>query len=440
MLSIYNYKYLFYLLVFLTPFSVSLADMGFFMLDIEMAFPTEPILFGLMFLTLFILVSQPNKFRSIVKHPITFCMIIYLVWILITSITSTTPLVSFKVLLTRLWYIIPIFLVGGLLFKNKNNMIYFVLLYVIPLAIVITYTTIRHSGFSFDKESAHYMMSPFFNDHTSYGAIIAFFLPLTVAVGWVKKNNFLLRFCIIAIIIILIIGLVLSFTRAAWISLFISVIIGVLIRFRINRKLLFISPILFFIIFILFQSPLLTLLESNRQDSSDNLFEHVTSISNISTDASNMERINRWKCALKMFFEKPLYGWGPGTYQFEYARFQLSDDRTIISSNSGDMGNAHSEYLGSLCESGFFGLISFLMLVLSAVISAINMYYTISDKNLKTWLLAIIISLISYFIHGFFNNFLDTDKASVAIWSVFAMIVAIDLLNDTKQSESLSVR
>ena len=57
--------------------------------------------------------------------------------------------------------------------------------------------------------------------------------------------------------------------------------------------------------------------EDLNKDSSDNLLKHITSISNISTDASNMERINRWKCALKMFVEKPVFGWGPGTYQFQ---------------------------------------------------------------------------------------------------------------------------
>jgi O-antigen ligase len=185
-----------------------------------------------------------------------------------------------------------------------------------------------------------------------------------------------------------------------------------------------------------FQNPILNLLESNRQDSSDNLIEHVTSLSNISTDASNMERINRWKCALKMFVEKPFFGWGPGTYQFQYARFQVSSDRTIISSNMGDMGNAHSEYLGPLSESGFFGFLSFLILMALTIIYAINMYYKSNDSARRTWLLAIIVALLSYAIHGLFNNFLDTDKASVAIWGVVAIIVGLDLFKDEKQSQS----
>ena len=53
LLPIFNFKYLFYAVIFLTPLSVSLSDLGVFVLDTEMAFPTEPMLFGFMILTMF---------------------------------------------------------------------------------------------------------------------------------------------------------------------------------------------------------------------------------------------------------------------------------------------------------------------------------------------------------------------------------------------------
>jgi len=435
-LSIFNFRYLFYCVVFLTPLSMSLSDMGTVFLDVNMAFPTEPILFGLMILTIFQISFYPSLFKRVFQHQITFFILLYLFWIFVTCITSSMPIVSIKVLVSRLWYIVPVFFMGSILFQNKNNVEYFILSYLIPLTIVVLYTVIRHSGYLFDKESAHYMMSPFFNDHTSYGAMIAFFLPLSIAFFWVKKHNTLLSLGMISVIIILIIGLILSFTRAAWISLLIAGMIALFLKLKINKTILYTAPILVFVFLLSFQNPILNLLESNRQDSSDNLIEHVTSLSNISTDASNMERINRWKCALKMFVEKPFFGWGPGTYQFQYARFQLSSDRTIISSNMGDMGNAHSEYLGPLSESGFFGFLSFLILMALTIIYAINMYYQSNDSARSTWLLAIIVALLSYAIHGLFNNFLDTDKASVAIWGVVAIIVGLDLCKDEKQSQS----
>ena len=427
--AIFRFHYLLYAVIILTPFSISLSELGFSNLGLDIAFPTEPILFGLMVMTIWKISYDFSSFKPIVKHPITLLVLLYLFWILITSSTSTMPIVSFKFFLTRMWYVFPLLFMGVLLFRKPNSISYFVLLYTVPLSVVILYTILKHANYFFDKHSAHYMMSPFFNDHTSYGAVIAFFLPFNVAFFLIHKNHFI-RVLLICLISILTIGLILSFTRAAWISLLLAVIIVMILKLKINRKLLFFVPLISLFSLLLFSGPILSMLEQNKQDSSDNLIEHVTSISNISTDASNMERINRWKCALNMFYEKPFFGWGPGTYQFQYGSFQLSQDRTIISSNSGDMGNAHSEYLGALSETGLLGFLSFLILCFATVIRAINMYYESNSPTHSTWLLAIITSLISYFIHGVFNNFIDTDKMSVALWCVVAIVISFDLFNN----------
>ncbi|MAZ58819.1 MAG: hypothetical protein CMP56_05400 [Flavobacteriales bacterium] len=96
------------------------------------------------------------------------------------------------------------------------------------------------------------------------------------------------------------------------------------------------------------------------------------------------------------------------------------------------MGNAHSEYLGPLAESGVLGLLFFSLLVLVVILRAIYLYDTLENHHLKTLLLAIIAALLSYFIHGAFNNFLDTDKASVVLWSVISIIVSLDLFHNKK--------
>ena len=140
-----------------------------------------------------------------------------------------------------------------------------------------------------------------------------------------------------------------------------------------------------------------------------------------------MERINRWKCAIEMFKEKPLVGYGPGTYQFQYGVFQLEKDKTIISTSSGDMGNAHSEYLSALSETGFIGLLLLFFLIISIFYKSIVLYYDESDEMKKIYLLGSIVGLSTYFIHGLFNNFLDLDKAAIPIWFFIAIIVSIDI-------------
>jgi len=153
----------------------------------------------------------------------------------------------------------------------------------------------------------------------------------------------------------------------------------------------------------------------------------VKSISNVATDASNLERLNRWSCAWRMFKEKPILGWGPGTYMFNYAPFQLKREKTEISTNAADHGNAHSEYIGPLTESGILGTLSFLAIVILTIVTGIRNWYRIKDRKVRILSLALLLGLITYYLHGLLNNFLDTDKASALFWGFTAAIVSIDL-------------
>jgi O-antigen ligase len=112
---------------------------------------------------------------------------------------------------------------------------------------------------------------------------------------------------------------------------------------------------------------------------------------------------------------------------FNYAPYQLNRDRTIISTNSADGGNSHSEYLGPLSESGVLGLITFLLIVGTVVYTAVHTYTRLTDKRLRLFVLSALVGLVTYYFHGFLNNFLDTDKLSVPFWGFTAMIVALDI-------------
>jgi len=176
-------------------------------------------------------------------------------------------------------------------------------------------------------------------------------------------------------------------------------------------------------------------LERNNQDSSDDLSEHVESISNVSSDASNLERLNRWNAALALFAERPVVGWGAGTYQFVYAPFQQSKDRTIISTNNADGGNAHSEYLGPLAEQGVPGLIGVLCLLGFCLHWGFRLQRTLNDREDRILAMGVFLGLMTYFVHGVLNNYLDTDKASALFWGFFALMLALDLKASLSKAE-----
>ena len=165
------------------------------------------------------------------------------------------------------------------------------------------------------------------------------------------------------------------------------------------------------------QDQLLYSLESNKQGSADDLESHAQSVSNITTDPSNLERVNRWHCAILMFKEKPITGFGPGTYTFQYAPFQRPEDLTLISTNSGDLGNTHSEYFNALSEMGLIGFLSWVGVFLLSISLGLSIIY---DTNKLPWqkslTTAVLLGLITYYVHALLNNYSDFDKIAAPLW------------------------
>ena len=414
-------------LVAAVPLSLNLEDLGIG--GVGLYLPTEPLLFGLLLLFGMDRIRGIRLDSALESHPITRCFQVMFVWLFITTLTSEDPLVSLKFLIARGWFVVGFFFLMVPLVRSTRHQERFVLLYLVPLLLVIGYTVIRHAGYGFERQAGHWVMSPFFKDHTSYGAVLAmFWFPVLIML--LKPGRAALRkLGLGAAFLILTTGLILSFTRAAWVSIVAAGGIGVLMMLGVRLRTLVATGLLGIAGLALVWDQLIITLERNDQDSSDDLTEHVESISNVSSDASNLERINRWSCAVALWKERPLVGWGPGTYQFFYAPHQRSEHRTIISTNNADMGNAHSEYLGPLAEQGLPG--SLIILVLLWLITdmgfRIHAHLRHRDRWAALWALSIYLGILTYFIHGVLNNYLDTDKASAPLWGFLAILVMIDL-------------
>ena len=56
-----------------------------------------------------------------------------------------------------------------------------------------------------------------------------------------------------------------------------------------------------------------------------------------------------------------------------------------------------------------------------------QLYYTLEKGDLRNLVFFSLLALTTYFVHGFLNNFLDTDKLAVPFWSFIAIIVVVDI-------------
>ena len=418
----------------LTPFAVDYA----FLPGMELSMPVEPmmILFTLMFL--FRVLASGQYDGRLLRHPITLAVLSSLLWMFVTSCLSQLPAVSFKYLAARLWFVIPFFFACAQMFRDPKRIRQFFWCYAIGLIAVVALATAKTVGNFSDLQTLHRVMRPFYNDHTAYGCVIALFLPATFYFIFSRGSRGWARLLFLALFALLLVGLFFSYCRAAWLSILGAIGVYVLIRLGVKVKWMVLLFGLGVGVFFTYQSDVLYKLGKNHQDSSYDLAGQIKSISNISTDASNLERLNRWASAIRMWKEDPVLGCGPGTYQFLYAGHQRSYQLSTISTNSGNRGNAHSEYIGPMTEQGIPGVLLVVCVFMATFATGVRVYRTATDPQVRRTALAFTLSLLTYYIHGMFNNFLDTDKLSVPFWAFTAVIVALDVYSE-KTADDVSV-
>lgn len=433
-LLIFHVDWLMYIMALCTPLSIIYSNKDF---NLGLSLPSEVIMISLSLLFLCRILYDWHLDKKLITHPISIALYVYLLWMLITCITSEIPLVSIKFWASKLWFTTACYwMLTQLIKKDINNALKYFNFYAVGLAIIVIITTYKHALSGFDERYAHWVMQPFYNDHTAYGAILAFFLPISACSFFMPGNSSFKKIFYASLTGIFLIGFYLSFSRAAWISLLVAIFIWIILKLHVKLSWLIIGLAIIGTTFYFYAGDILYKMSRNSQDSSGNLVEQLQSISNISTDASNVERLNRWVSAFGMIHERPIVGWGPGTYQFEYAPFQKSTYRTIISTDFGNGGNAHSEYIGPCAETGIPGMLTVFALLFCSLYTGIRTYNHTTNKSDKILCLMMTLALITYFIHGFLNNFLDTDKLSLPFWGAFAIITTLNIR--MKNPENLS--
>ncbi len=418
----------FMLMTLLTPFAVDLALLP----KMELSMPVEPMMILFTAIFLFRVLLTRSYDMRVLRHPVTLLLLASLAWMAFTSMTSEMPWVSAKYTLARVWFVVPFFFAASQFFQSHQRIRQFFWAYAIGLGVVILIATTKTLGNFSDLQTLHRVMRPFYNDHTAYGCVIALMIPAAVYFIFSRGQRGWLRVLTLMLFAGLCIGLFFSYCRAAWISVVGALGVYLLIRMGMKVKWMVLLFGLGVGVFFVYQSDVLYKLGKNHQDSSYTLADQVKSISNISTDASNLERLNRWASAMRMWKENPVLGCGPGTYQFLYAGYQRSYQLSTISTNAGNLGNAHSEYIGPMTEQGVPGVALVVVLFLTTFATGVRIYRTAKEPQTARMALAFTLALLTYYIHGVFNNFLDTDKLSVPFWGFTAVIVALDVYSEKK--------
>lgn len=435
LLALLRLDVLIVLLVFLVPLSVNIENV---VMGMGLSLPDEPLIIGIFLLVIYKFIIDGEYDFKVLKHPITIAILINMAWILATSFTSMEKVVSIKFFLSRSWFLVVFYFLTVVLFRKIEYIKNYLWAYMIPLAFVIIFTLVKHSEDNFSQISSFEVMAPFYIAHGIYAAAIAFFIPILfiwTVFGFKLKLNFTTLLISIFFLLLFILGLVLSYTRAGWLSLAFAAGFGVLLilRFRLWHMLIVIGIVASFVLVnfddIFFQ------LYQNKQNSAEGFEKHLESVSNVRNDVSNLERVNRWAAAINMVKEKPLMGFGPGAYSFTYAPYQDPEFKTPITTAFGDQGHAHSEYLNPLAESGWIGLITFLSIILFVFQRGLKLIYHGRTFEIRMISAGMLLGLVTYLSHGFLNSYSEQDKIAVLFWGFIAVITALDLYHQNEEIE-----
>lgn len=413
-------------LLFFLAFTIPLSVSAELVPGAQLSLPAELLALLLSFYLVIKIILGFRPQTSFLRHPLTLVIVLDLAWLLVSSVCSEMPLVSFK-----RFFIRTVFAVGFYYFiweitkldlKNAKRIIF---LQLGGLALIALYTLQLHARAGFIMVGSQLLARPFYFDHTIYGAALVFYVPFLISElqSQTKRSP---KWLSLVFILIVTPAIFFSYSRAAWLSVLLAIILYFVISRKIGGRTVSAGLIILGLIFFLRIDQFKSLLNQTKEVShTNNVSMHLKSVSNINTDASNKERINRWKCALRMFKDKPFSGFGPGTYQFFYGPYQLRHELTRISTFTGNKGHAHSEYLNYLSETGFPGLLIFLTLVFFSFRTAFSIIRKHPEQRLLV--AGLICGLTTYYIHAFFNGFLEFDKIAFPFYSSMAVLTCLDL-------------
>ncbi len=389
--TLHDIRFGIFLSVFALPYLPEIASL-IFMLFIIIAFLYEQ--------------NFKKDYKEIVltKHPIDIPIVLYVLIIIISTITSLNPIGSFRDLSLHLVSIGFAFVVINSI-KNKKDLNKVLVVMVITATLTSIWGLIQYKfgvgmeeGWVDKANNPDLMARVFsvFGNPNIFAEYLIMIIPISLALFW-NTRYFFKKVLFLLFTVLLIIALLLTYSRGGWVGLVFGVFIFILLM---EKRLLFLIIPLGILSINLLPPPILKRLES------------IASL----TDSSNFSRINIWKVALDIIHENWMAGVGFGYIPFK----QVFDTKTMMG-----VLHSHNTYLEVLAEMGIGGFIVFLLLIVSIYKWGIKEFSKQEDRYVKTMLAGVLASISALLIHGLADNILYMPRIIITFWTMVSFVLVL---------------
>lgn len=424
--TLIDYKSVYFLLLAMLPCSIEY----YFPNGLATDLPTEPLMAGLMLVTLAVLVFKKEIMpKGFLSHPLIIILLLHLFWILVCAINSEKPVFSFKILLAKLWYFIPFTILTGIVIKRGADFKKMFWCIFIPLTILILVSVLRHGIiYKFAFSDVNKSVGPYFRNHVNYAAMMSIFFPFIIlALGWYKRWSGMYTFLFVCVLFY-IVAIYLSYTRTAMIAILGMIPFYFFIKWRMVR----IGVVLFTVVaslgigWLMYDNHYLRFAPSYDDTIYHDDFSSHLSSTLEGKDVSSMERVYRWVAAVRMSRVRPYMGVGSGNFYNFYKSYTVSNFETYISDNE-EHSTVHNYFLLMLVEQGWIGLIIFVMVALSAFIYGESIYIKMQSAADKRAVMILMLVMFSIIINLLLSDMIESDKVGPFFFMLLALLVLFDI-------------
>lgn len=430
---LYDYRVLYALLIISLPLSQELYLPNGLGTDL----PSEPLMLGITGIAILYFLNNLRKLNfGYAYHPISFLLIVHILWILITAVSAQYPIVSIKYLLAKLWYVIPFFFFPFAALRKAETFKSILALIFIPLFIIVCWILIRHAGHGFSFATSNTVVYPIFRNHVTYASLLVLLLPFLVGLYTMVKHK-RYRYIILLCIPILIIAIYFSYTRAAQGSILIAAAAYLMFGWRLVRPAILVGSIgaIIGMVYLVNQNKYLEFAPDFDSTISHYEFDNLIEATYKLEDISTMERVHRWVAGGRMIADKPMLGFGPGNFYNTYKEYTLNEFKTYVSDNPEKSG-IHNYFLMLGVEQGTIGALIFIVLLIIALIKGENLYHRLQPSIERTMVICSLVTLIISIALSMFNDMIETDKMGPIFFFCLSIIVMVDVWHKDSASES----
>ncbi|MBK7935687.1 MAG: O-antigen ligase family protein [Lewinellaceae bacterium] len=364
------------------------------------------------------------------RHPVTIALLLHLAWITVCASTSQDFFISFKYWLAKGWYVIVFFFLAGHYLNEERDFKNFLWWFFLPLLFAVSVVITRHAAIGFSFEEVGFVMGPFFRNHVTYACVLAIFLPFVwYGTYWYRRysRNWWLLVSGIALFIV---GINFAYTRAAYVALLAAVGISWIIRRKLLRVTLLVVVVTFTLIigFVSNKDNWLQFAPEYEKAVTHVRFDRLLDATTKLEDISTMERVYRWVAASYMIQDRPLVGFGPGTFYFFYKKYTVTSFKTYVSNNP-ERSGIHNYFLMVTVEQGLPGLLFFLIFSAVVMLKGEQIYHRTRDAGRRRVLMSALLCFILIDLLMLMNDLVETDKVGSFFFMSAAILINIDLKN-----------